>query len=519
MKLKLLGAVALIALPHAQTQAATALAQLRYTPDITVSLGGATIGPQSVADDDLAGTVSVALDALPAPLAAYHYTGSVHWLVFDTTVALPGGITASPRDVISWDGSNYGLLLDGAAAGIPLGVKIDALSSLDGTDYLISFDTTTSLGGSNADPNFVMNYKGGTWSSFFSATQAGVTASANLDALHRLDNGNLLVSFDISGTVADVNFSDEDVLEFAPVGSVWSLAYRGAAFDANWAPADLKALWVQAAPTAPGVLQFSTASYTATESGGLVTINVLRVGGATGTVGVSYNTADDTALQPADYVAANGTLTWASGDTQPKSFTVAIVNDGTMESSETLKLVLSSPSGGASLGAIAEATLAIADDDLAPNTPAAQVSTATANFGNQAVSTTGAPQTIVVTNVGNAPLTVSAVTLTGTHWGDFSLLSNGCLSGPLAPSATCSVTLAFAPSASGARAATLSIISNDPTSPLAVPLNGTGLASSPGDGGGGSGGVTPVPSLSAWASALLGLVLAAFGALRQRRQH
>lgn len=68
--------------------AVTPLSQLRYTPDITVSLGGRVIGPADVANDTLSGLPTLALAALPASVAAYHFTGTAHWLVFDTTVAL-----------------------------------------------------------------------------------------------------------------------------------------------------------------------------------------------------------------------------------------------------------------------------------------------------------------------------------------------------------------------------------------------------------------------------------------------
>jgi hypothetical protein len=135
--------------------AATALSQLRYTPDITVTLSGTTVGPADVAGDDLAGTVALVLPALPANVAAYHYTGSEHWLVFDTTVALPGGITATPRDIVAWDGSGFTPLF---YAVVPEGVAIDALSTLTGSDYLLSFDSTVTVDSAIAEPGDV-NWK------------------------------------------------------------------------------------------------------------------------------------------------------------------------------------------------------------------------------------------------------------------------------------------------------------------------------------------------------------------------
>lgn len=113
---------------------------------------------------------------------------------------------------------------------------------------------------------------------------------------------------------------------------------------------------------ATGTLQFSSATYTVNENGGTVTITVTRTGGSDGAVSVNYQTSDGTATQPADYLAAAGTLNWADGDTAPKTFQVTIVDDMLVEGSETVNLTLSGPVG-ATLGSPATAVLTIIDGD------------------------------------------------------------------------------------------------------------------------------------------------------------
>src|SRR5207248_2811742 len=78
--------------------------------------------------------------------------------------------------------------------------------------------------------------------------------------------------------------------------------------------------------------------------------------------------SNGTATAGSDYTAASGTLSWAAGDTVAKTFTISITNDAVYESSETVKLTLSSPTGGASLGSPAAATLTIVNDDPPPAT-------------------------------------------------------------------------------------------------------------------------------------------------------
>ena len=65
---------------------------------------------------------------------------------------------------------------------------------------------------------------------------------------------------------------------------------------------------------------------------------------ASAPVTVQYATADGTATAGADYTAASGTLTFAAGETA-KTVSVAVLDDAHDEGEETMKLVLSNPSG------------------------------------------------------------------------------------------------------------------------------------------------------------------------------
>ena len=123
------------------------------------------------------------------------------------------------------------------------------------------------------------------------------------------------------------------------------------------------------APVAtPGTLQFSAATYSVTENAGTATITITRAGGTSGAVGVSFATSNGSATAGGDYTGASGTLSWTAGDAANKSFAITIANDTAVEGAETVNLSLSNPTGGATLGAPASATLTINDDDLPPFT-------------------------------------------------------------------------------------------------------------------------------------------------------
>ncbi|HEX8250183.1 MAG TPA: Calx-beta domain-containing protein, partial [Pyrinomonadaceae bacterium] len=122
----------------------------------------------------------------------------------------------------------------------------------------------------------------------------------------------------------------------------------------------------------PGTLAFSSATYTVGESAGTATITVNRTGGSDGSVTVDFATvAGGTATGGAtcetgiDYVNTSGTLTFANGVTS-QAFMVTICPDATPKANETINLMLSNATGGATIGAQNTAVLTITDDDAPP---------------------------------------------------------------------------------------------------------------------------------------------------------
>jgi hypothetical protein len=120
-----------------------------------------------------------------------------------------------------------------------------------------------------------------------------------------------------------------------------------------------------APPQPAGTLQLAQSSYSVAENGGSVLVTVTRSGGSSGAVGVSYVAVGGSATPGADFQAVSGTLTWASGDTAGKTISIPIVDDAAVENTETFQVNLSNPTGGATLGAPATATVSIADNDVA----------------------------------------------------------------------------------------------------------------------------------------------------------
>ena len=90
--------------------------------------------------------------------------------------------------------------------------------------------------------------------------------------------------------------------------------------------------------------------------------------------------------------------------------------------------------------------------------PVLAVTPAGLTFAVQAVGTTSPTQAVTVRNTGTGPLTVTAATLGGAAPADY-VVTNGCTAA-VAPAGTCTLTVAFRPTAGGARTASITVASD-----------------------------------------------------------
>lgn len=110
------------------------------------------------------------------------------------------------------------------------------------------------------------------------------------------------------------------------------------------------------------VLQFHLSSYSVAEDAGELVVSVTRSFFESDAVTVDFAATDGSATSGLDYVATNGTLTFAPGETV-KQFTLPILNDALKEAGETILLTLSNPGSGGVLGPQKTTTVTITDND------------------------------------------------------------------------------------------------------------------------------------------------------------
>jgi dienelactone hydrolase len=81
---------------------------------------------------------------------------------------------------------------------------------------------------------------------------------------------------------------------------------------------------------------------------------------------------------------------------------------------------------------------------------------------------------VTVSNSGDSDLIIGSLSVTGTDAADFSVSGDGCSGQTITPTSQCTFSVAFDPSATGAKSAAVSIPSNAATSPDQFALSGTG---------------------------------------------
>jgi Abnormal spindle-like microcephaly-assoc'd, ASPM-SPD-2-Hydin len=122
-------------------------------------------------------------------------------------------------------------------------------------------------------------------------------------------------------------------------------------------------------------------------------------------------------------------------------------------------------------GAQPAVKIALSGTGLAAGTTSkASLSPASVAFADQKVGSTSGSQKVTLSNPGTAPLNVFGVNIGGANAADFKIASNGCTT--VAAGASCDIGVSFAPTADGARSASLTVSDDAADSPQSVPLSG-----------------------------------------------
>lgn len=232
----------------ATSQAQVTRGPIRFSPDVTLAFDGFAVTPQSVVEDDLRGGFA-AVDlgaALPGGvrITAYHQgPRDIQVFAVDRAVRLSGDVAIRPGDVVANVGGDFVVFLSRELLGLPPGAIVDALTfepSSGDTMILYSSDVSFAVGDVVADDEDLVVFGPDGATLFFDGSELGVASRLDVDGVHAMDDGTLLLSFDTSGTVAGIDFDDEDVLAYRG-RDVWEMALDSSARYEEWQAGDLAA--------------------------------------------------------------------------------------------------------------------------------------------------------------------------------------------------------------------------------------------------------------------------------------
>jgi len=166
------------------------------------------------------------------------------------------------------------------------------------------------------------------------------------------DGGSLTYAWtQTSGTSVTLTNSNTATPSFTAPDSTETLTFLlTVTDDANRKSTDSVSINVTKASNAEGMVGFLFDTNTVSESAGTATITAIRNGTGVGALTVDYSSVSGgTATAGSDYTTASGTLSWADGELGNKTFSVTITNDSNFESTETISLLLSNVTTGASI--------------------------------------------------------------------------------------------------------------------------------------------------------------------------
>ncbi|MBP9850042.1 MAG: hypothetical protein KBC58_11460, partial [Flavobacterium sp.] len=117
--------------------------------------------------------------------------------------------------------------------------------------------------------------------------------------------------------------------------------------------------------------KLSVADVSVNEGAGTATVTVTLSASSTNVITVAYTTSNGTATAGQDYTATSGTLTFTAGQTS-RTFTISIINDITVESTETINITLSDPTNASILDGAGVVSI-VDNDNCSLSSPTASV--------------------------------------------------------------------------------------------------------------------------------------------------
>ena len=316
----------------------------------TATLGGLTFSDGSIAAyDSSTDTAILYFDESNfsgnEDIDAIHVLSNGNIVLSVSGNATLGGLSFSDGDIVSYDpGADTATLLfdENNFSG---NADVDAVYVRANGNILLSTDGNATLGGLNFGPDDVVEYNPNTNTASLFFNGNNFSGNENIDAIHLLDNGNLLLSTDGNATLGGLSFTADDIIEYNLSSNTASLYFSGSNFSAN---EDVDAISLLSATTALHHIQIE-------HDGNALTCEPESI-----TVRTCANT-DCSSIYTGDVTIGLTPTGWSGGDSQ-----IISGGSGTLQLPHTtpgvVSLGVSTSSPGASNGFVCLNTATTAND-------------------------------------------------------------------------------------------------------------------------------------------------------------
>jgi hypothetical protein len=219
--------------------------------DATEALGGLTFTDGDLAEynpsTDIAtlffNEVSFGSDE---EIDAVHVLSNGNIILSTAGEATLGGLTFGNGDLIEYNPTtDVGTLYFDESLFVGGDEDIDAVHILDNGNIILSTGAASTLGGLSYSEGDLIEYNPTTDVATLFFDGGLFDGSENIDAVHILDNGNIILSTAASATLDGLTFTDGDLVEYNPTTDVATLYFSEGLFSNN---ADVDAVYATTLP-------------------------------------------------------------------------------------------------------------------------------------------------------------------------------------------------------------------------------------------------------------------------------
>jgi len=192
---------------------------LMLSTDITATLGGLSFAHGEIAGYDSGpDTASLILDDVAfttdEDINAFHLLENGNYLISTKDAAVIGGLSFGPGQLAEYNPLTDTATLYLDVPGFSSTANISGVSLLDNGNLIISVLANSTLGGISFNKGDLVEYNIATDTGTLFFSRALFTGAETIDAVHILDNGNIVLSTTTSATLGGLSFGANDLVEY-----------------------------------------------------------------------------------------------------------------------------------------------------------------------------------------------------------------------------------------------------------------------------------------------------------------